>query len=393
MKILVVGGKWEGYDESVALQSCYQIEGAPSETAARIAHLFAQMNHEVNLFNGGKYVGLCRQLYTAEDYDVVFWMPELHNIPDVGYVKDVAPYVMLITGVWNPHSRLPFVAMNIHTLQHKANLTFELLGNSEQLNGIHVYDPLGCSWYRGEDLQDALMFGMSRLNYLRSITRRKTVPSNAPGLMLSWYFDAFKMPEAPSGERFVIPDKQAFVDVVTEYSDRFMELRGHDMPAGATGRPQVGRCLQGMPSFRHEDKAYLSPRAPSQRYITLDEFIPCYMDGEILRYGGEKKPTVDAPVHLALYAKLPQINYILHAHDYIDGAPFTTQSIPCGAIEEVDEVMKAIELHYGDTNQSVYRLNLKGHGSLLMAATVEGLYNVRYIKRQLPEPMEVMYEL
>ncbi len=389
MKILVVGGRWEGNDKSATLQSCYHIEGVSSETAARIAHLLTQMNHDVNLFNGGKYVGLCRQLYTAEDYDVVFWMPEIYNLPDIGYVKDVAPYVMLITGKWNPHHKIPFVAMNIHTLEHKANLTFELFGKHEQLDEIHVYDPLGCSWYRGHDLQDALLSGMSRLGYLKSITRHKTIPSNAPGLMLSWYFDAFKASEAPSGEKFAIPDKQAFVDIVTEYSDRFMELRGHDMPTGTSGRPQVGRCLQGMPSFRYEGKVFLSPRAPSQRYITLGEFIPCHMDGEVLRYGGDKKPSVDAPIHLALYEKLPNINYILHAHDYIEGAPFTTQSIPCGAIEEVDEVMKAIVKHYGDTHGSVYRLNLKGHGSLLMASTVEGLYNVHYIKRQMPEFMEV----
>ena len=296
---------------------------------------------------------------------------------------------MLITAKWNHRRKIPFVAMNMHTLEHKANLTLELLGNNEQLDEIHVYDPLGCSWYRGGNLQDALIASIGRLGYLRSITRRKTIPSTAPGLMLSWYFDAFKVPEAPSNIQITIPDEQTFVDVVTQYSDDFMRLRGQDMPLGSSGRPQVGRCLQGMPSFRCENKAFLSPRVPSQRYIRLEDFIPCYMDGNILRYGGGNKPSVDAPIHLALYERLPNINYILHAHDYIEGAPFTTQSIPCGALEEVQEVMDAIVAYYGDTNLPAYQINLKGHGSLLMASTVAGLCNVHYIKRQLPESMEV----
>lgn len=382
MKILIVGGTWNSTE----------LTGNASTTAERITYILKQMGHNVTTFNGGAYADLGRQLYIADQYEVVFWMPELHNVPDVGYVKDVAPYVMLITAKWNPDHQIPFVAMNMHTLEHKANLTFELFGNSEQLEGIHVYDPLGCSWYRGKDLHEALPAGMNRLAYLKSITRRKTVPSNTPGLMLSWYFDAFKVSDERSEMAFSIPDEQAFVDIVTQYSDDFFNLRGHEMPTGGAGRPQVGRCLQGMPSFRAGDKAFLSPRAPAQRYIQMNEFIPCYMDGDILRYGGEKKPTVDAPIHLALYAKLPQINYIVHAHDYIDGAPFTTKSIPCGAMEEVDEVMRAIRKYYNDTTLPVYRLNLKGHGSLLMASTVEGLKNMHYIKRQMPERMEVEYE-
>ena len=393
MKILVVGGTWEGHDSDVHHSSpttqCYQCEGTPSIVAHRIAHLLMQMNHEVKLFNGGKYVRLLRQFYTAEDYDVVVWMPEIINLPEVGYVKDVAPYVMLVTAKWNPRRKLPFVAMNMHTLEHKANLTLELFGKSEQLDEIHVYDPLGCSWYRGNNLQDALMAGIGRLGYLKSITRRKTIPSNVPGLMLSWYFDSFKSPDSPSNLHVTIPDEQAFVNVVTQYSDDFMRLRGQDMPLGGAERPQIGRCLQGMPSFRCGDKAFLSPRAPSQRYIRLEEFIPCYMDGDILRYGGSNKPSVDAPIHLSLYKHLPNINYILHAHDYIEGASFTTQSIPCGAMEEVQAVMNAIAAHYGDTNLPAYQINLKGHGSLLMASTVEGLRNIHYIKRQLPESMEV----
>lgn len=233
---------------------------------------------------------------------------------------------------------------------------------------------------------------MSRLTCRTSITRRKTFPSYVPGLALSWHFEAFKVPKAPDILHIPIPYKQGFVDIAAECSDQFFALRCVDIPLSGSGRPQAGRCLQGMPSFRYQDKTFLSPQAPSQRYIRLEDFIPCYMDGEILRYGSNKNPSVDAPIHLALYQPLPMINYILHAHDYIDGAPFTATSIPCGAIEEIDEIMQAIRKHYGDTNQNVYKPNLRGPSSFLMGATVADLYNVHYVARQLPEIMEVEYE-
>ena len=51
---------------------------------------------------------------------------------------------------------------------------------------------------------------------------------------------------------------------------------------------------------------------------------------------------MDTPVQVRLYKTIPHINYIVHGHVYVKGAPFTKEAIPCGALEEVDEIMELI---------------------------------------------------
>jgi hypothetical protein len=79
---------------------------------------------------------------------------------------------------------------------------------------------------------------------------------------------------------------------------------------------------------------------------------------------------------------------MIHSHCYVEGAPFTTMSVPCGAIEEVEEVLTALNENYGDLNGKRYILNLIGHGSLIMGECVDDLEGIVYYGRQLPEIIE-----
>lgn len=79
---------------------------------------------------------------------------------------------------------------------------------------------------------------------------------------------------------------------------------------------------------------------------------------------------------------------MLHSHCYIDGVKFTNTSIPCGAIEEVDEILAYIDKHYGSRELTQYRINLRGHGSIIMGNTVDEMTGVNYVARPMPERME-----
>ena len=81
---------------------------------------------------------------------------------------------------------------------------------------------------------------------------------------------------------------------------------------------------------------------------------------------------------------------MIHSHCYIDGAPFTKISVPCGAIEEIGEVVEIIHEYYGnDFNKDFYLINLIGHGSIMMSKHPSQLKNINIIGRKLPENMYV----
>ena len=76
-----------------------------------------------------------------------------------------------------------------------------------------------------------------------------------------------------------------------------------------------------------------------------------------------------------------EVNYEI-APVYIDGAPFTRKMIPCGGLEEVDEIMEAV----GDNREKdFFAINLIGHGCIVMANNVNQLREIQYVSREMPE--------
>ena len=80
---------------------------------------------------------------------------------------------------------------------------------------------------------------------------------------------------------------------------------------------------------------------------------------------------------------MPNVNYMLHAHVYVDGAPYSDYPVPCGAIEEVDKILGLV-----DPNDTDFAINLLGHGSIVFAKDVEYLKDIKYIARGIPEIMD-----
>ena len=158
--------------------------------------------------------------------------------------------------------------------------------------------------------------------------------------------------------------------------------------------PQVGRCGKGMPSFRGSDNIiFVSKRNIDKQFIELDNFVPVWLDNNKLMYSGPDKPSVDTPVQVRLYQTLDHINYILHSHCYIKNAPFTATAIPCGAIEEYDEIMKLLSDSQTDTHRNQYVINLIGHGSIIMWHDMQQFHKdieptLAYYKRHMPEYMK-----
>lgn len=240
----------------------------------------------------------------------------------------------------------------------------------------------------------------------RQSTTHDEIP--APALIMKWYFDQFKLPEERLDKNIPIPDEQDFVDTVRKFAHTFQtymptinttrfvgnaSLRGF-LPNIAKLPPQVGRCGKGMPSFRHDDFIFVSKRNVDKQFITLDNFVPVWLnENDKLMYSGPDKPSVDTPVQIRLYRELDHINYILHSHCYIKNAPFTKQAIPCGAVEEFDEIMSLIHKQGLDNHRNMYVINLIGHGSIIMWNSMRQFHEnieptLEYYCRKMPEYMK-----
>ena len=421
IRILVVGGTW-----TVEPMNAFETERR-SKIVAKVGDELANycLEHygkdfHMRVCNGGCYYDLENILNKTLEYDIVFWWANVpdNTLPKIRDVKEVAPHVMLVTSKRNDGDKYTFMELTQRALASKSNLVFEFKRNareggdehSNKMFHINVFDPLGCQWYGGLNITEAVCAAMNRLEYLRSITRQNTVQSTTDkNLVLAWYFDQFKQEQYQSEKVVNIPDESEFVDIVRKHAETFYQIMSpgkhvERFLGNASMRPmppQVGRCSRGMPSFRHGEYIFVSQRNVDKQFIDLEHFVPCYMESDKLYYCGENKPSVDAPIQVRLYEALPHINYIIHSHCYIEDARFTSKSIPCGAIEEVDEVLEVIKKmdeEYPEATKDtrgcskdakpfMYAINLKGHGSLVLATNAKTMRNIKYVGRQMPEMM------
>lgn len=263
-----------------------------------------------------------------------------------------------------------------YSIEYKANLTL-IFGDD-----IIIHDPLGNIWYKGTNDEMAFDIIFNRLGFLNKITRQKTQSDNNKNLKLNWYFDPYQVEMNRINGKVEIPNVQEFLDIVTEYAKQY-----YDLLPSIQYSPQFKRtmrCRRGMSSFRFGENIIVSKRIIRNQFITQNDLVVTYTKDGNIYYYGNNKPSVDTPIHIKLYDEYKNVNFILHSHEYIDGAPYIEKSIPCGAIEEVNEIIKIINKHY-DNNSNLYIINELGHGSIILSNNIELLKNIKIKKRPMPE--------
>ncbi len=129
------------------------------------------------------------------------------------------------------------------------------------------------------------------------------------------------------------------------------------------------RCQNMFPSARMNDKILVSPRNFNKDGIYPKDMIFVEPDIDIVKYNGTVKPSVDTPIQVNLYHKFDRINFMIHGHYYIYGAPMTENYYPCGDLREVDSISEIISKTYDI--YSLGAINLRNHGFLLYSNTFE----------------------
>lgn len=377
MTILIVGGTWNREFNNVT-----ESYGRPSSLITKLANALTAYGL-VDVYNGGRYDKLEDIIESTHAYNVVFWWANVDNsLPKIRNVKEIAPYTMLINSKRDDDDKYSFQELIQRSLTAKANLTWKFKKIADKTFEATIFDPLGSVWYQGTDFDATVNACMNRLSFLKNMTRQPSIKTDKIN---------------------IIPDEQDFVDVVRKYATKFQKYMDSSVKTERfIGNASLrlikpfsdSRCGKGMPSFRGADNMiFVSRRNIDKQFITLDNFVPVYVDDNKLMYCGDDKPSVDTPVQIRLYDAFPQINYMLHSHCYIKDTPFTHKAIPCGAIEEADEVINTLASYKLYTKTPLmFAVNLIGHGSIIMWNNMAQFHNeieptLEYYKREMPEIM------
>ena len=333
--------------------------GKPSYMVNEIYKAIRNEGPIVHCENGGTIKDLERCLLNTSGYDIVLWMPNvLEDVPKMRNVKQQNPRCMLI-GTKRNNGEYLFGEVVTRALEQKLNLCIEFT-KVEGKSGrkMTILDPLGNTFYEGFDIEEMVNALLKRVFFLKQMHRMGSVKVGQ-----------IDMPELDP----------TFLECVKDYAETF-----HNLIQAQTTRFLGNcstRCMRGFPSERIGDLIYVSKRNVDKRYIDKDAFVPCKLEDGKVHYYNDNKPSVDTPIQLSLYEKLPNINYMIHSHCYIKDAPFTEQVVPCGALQEINEIMDTIK----DTQTEYHVVNLLGHGSTIMCKYPEQLKNINYIPRIFPE--------
>lgn len=134
---------------------------------------------------------------------------------------------------------------------------------------------------------------------------------------------------------------------------------------------------------------YLTPSGMNYDTVTEDDIIVVDLEGNRVR--GERKPTIEAGMHLAIYRARPDVNAIIHTHPlysmvyacqgaeipiFMDGAAQTlgdtvrvsTYALP-GSPEMAENVVEAL----GDKAMSCL---VRSHGAVCVGADMKAAFKV-----------------
>lgn len=357
MRVLMVGGKWDA------------VGGRPSGLFAKITEVVSA-SHEVAVRNGGDYRRLPRMLDDCHSYDCVFWMADVPNAFDKARaVRERSPHAMLVASRHGDGTRYETEATVKRALASGSDLVMEFsLGRGGYRFDMRVIDPLGNLWYEGDDPRAAADAIMGRIGFLATMERADVARGEG---------DA------------TVPDQGEFVRYVRQVAGR-VQATTPDLGASPHFRGNASfRGTPGMgvsPTPGDEETIFVSRRDVTNRFLEASDFVPtCLKDG-LLLYRGDSEPSADASVQARLYQALPDVNYMIHMHCYAEGAPFTEKCLPCGTSQEVDEVLAVAGREPDGLASRSYVVNLRGHGCLLMAASLGEMPSAKLVTRPLPEP-------
>lgn len=342
--------------------------GRESGYIRKLAEALSTISPNGFFINGGSFENLKHQMMYMDKYDVIIWMPDIPNDKPklIKSIKKEHPHKILVTSKNNRESKYSFMEIIARALSVKSNLFVEFYGESTGIKA-RLCDPLGNEFCDTPYIHELAVRLMHRLSELKGYTRITSVCIDPTH-------------DAP------LTHKAKFIKYAAGYADTFHDLIHPSETSRYLGNASF-RCESGFPSVKENGQIYVSPRNMDKRKISPEVFVPVQLvtslslNITVVYYKGPLKPSVDAPIQLILYNYYKNIKYMIHSHTYIQGARYIEKIIPCGAVEEAYEIIKT----FPAPDTRLVMVNLRGHGSLVMSSKIEGIKDIPYKKREVPE--------
>lgn len=349
MKILVVGGNFNSSG------------GKSSSIINKIINVLSDEFGEDNVvsLNGGTLEELNSSV--KEFKDVIFWAPNVSNdlekiLPDI---KKKYPKTLLISTkrvIEKYYTEFDVIG---RLLKSKSNLGL-MITKDEDLYNFKLLDPLGNCYISSSNIQDIALVLSKRIKELKGLTRISSIQI---------------------GENRNIQVNPEFIEYIKYTAEQFTHYVNAINPNRMLGNAST-RCMFGFPAQKNSNGIYVTQRNIDKALISTNGFVEVTNNESQVEYYGDKKPSVDTPIQIKLFNYFNNINYMVHGHVYLKNVPITIKKIPCGFIEEFDEIVDI----FSDRDITSFAINLKGHGCLIMAQQVSQLWHYKdFCSRQFPE--------
>jgi hypothetical protein len=328
-----------------------------------VGQLVTSLGHGWECVNGD-HINYIREFDPA-GLEALVWMPNVSNDEEkiLDNLKVKNPHMLLVQSkrvIEKDYSPSDIVGRLL-----KSHAMLGIMISKEGNYRFRVLDPLGNLWVDTADISDVGHTIRNRLDYLASLTRigskQIVLPINA-----SWGNDGTFPPEE-------------FIEIVRQYGDEFTKFVNAINPNRLLGNAST-RCASGFPAMRLSRFILVTRRNVDKTTLTAKDFV--LVDSsttQVVNFFGDNKPSVDTPIQLRLFAHYSNVNYIVHGHVYVEDGVFTKTKIPCGYVEEFDEIASLV-----DRNSVNFSINLRGHGCLILAGDLD--YLSRSINRLYGRP-------
>jgi len=304
-------------------------------------HLFIQLTEfmPTELVNGW----LPEELGTA---DVIVWMPDFNcrhaEIVENWYPKKKKGAVLICSKVLDQDTKL--IDAMAYIFETHSNAVITITHGDDQGARYELIDALGNTWASTKSYETLARHISLFTDWTRGSIRLGFSKVPNPEFNPARVFDPY------TADEFIKLNNKLASDVTHNTGKRFF------------GNLST-RCTKLFPSWRHNAGFLVSPRNIDKSKLSFVDFV-YVTDG--YQYAGNRKPSVDTPVQMAIYQMFSDVNFMIHGHAFIRDAPTTNQYYPCGDCREIPEIAVLFAKGYR-------AINLKNHGFIVAARSLAEL--------------------
>lgn len=281
--------------------------------------------------------------------DVLLWMPNISNeeAKILGDLKKKNPHMILIQSK-RVIEKEYYEADVVGRLLKSHALLGIMITKEEENYRFRLLDPLGNLWGDTFDISQVGQAINQRINYLTGLSRVQSKQSDI-------------------SQKFTVLEE--FVEIVKKYGEAFTKFVNAVNPNRLLGNAST-RCAKGFPAIRLNNHILVTKRNVDKQTLSVEDFVLVEAGlTDFVKYAGEHKPSVDTPIQIKLFDYYTNVNFIVHGHAYVEGALATHNKLPCGYVQEFDEIVDLMP----NQNAANFNINLTGHGCLIMADSLEYL--------------------